>query len=229
MTPREHGAWGILLVPLATAVGVAGQAPLPFWLLLAATICVHMARANWLKKNRRWACGLLVVAGGCGAALLIGWQRGWVIPVACALAPLWWQKTRHHIAWQVVAVLGLTTTAPVGWYVIHGRWDLTALWLWVLNAGYFIGGVLHVRMHVAAAVARRVNRREQATANLVYHGLLAAGAAATWPAGAAWLPAVMRAVWGAWRLQPQLAIRRLGWTEVAYSLGFGVLVVYLNR
>lgn len=227
--PREHGAWGILLVPLATVIGVAGSAPWPVWWLAGTAVCAHLARANWLRKNWSWTVALLSVTTLCGAMLVIGWQRWWVVPVGVALAPLWWQKTRHALGWQVLAVLGLTSTAPLGWYVIHGRWDWVAVWLWIVNAGYFVGGVLHVRMHLTAAAARRVDRRRQAMTNLVYHVILGAFAVATWPAGGAWLLATARALWGTWRLRPQLEIRRLGWTEVAYSLGFALLVVYGNR
>lgn len=228
VAPREHGAWGILLIPLATAVGVAGRAPWPVWLFFLAAVSAHVARANWVRQRRGWAWAMLAVAGACGAVLVAVWQRWWLVPVGLGLTPLWWQKTRHDLRWQLAAGLGLTTTAPVGWYVIHGRWEVMAGWLWVLNAAFFVGGMLHVRMHRTAAVARRVCRREQATGNVVYHAALAVGAVVAWPAAAGWLLAAARAAWGAWRLRPQVNIRRLGWIEVGHSLGFGLLVVYGN-
>ena len=45
--PREHGAWGILLILFATAVGVTGVFDLKVGLLLASVLCFYIARTAY--------------------------------------------------------------------------------------------------------------------------------------------------------------------------------------
>jgi hypothetical protein len=124
-------------------------------------------------------------------------------------------------------VVGLTLTAPAAWYALTGRLDATAGWLWGLNVAYFAGGVFHVRMHLDAARKLPGCR----TANLVYHVALAVvllvlvgmGSMA-WPVAVIFALPVTRALVGAWRVSPVLRIKRLGWTEVGYSVVFGLLL-----
>ena len=42
--PREHGAWGMLLIPLGTAAGVAGRWDVPLTLFLAAVLALFLLR-----------------------------------------------------------------------------------------------------------------------------------------------------------------------------------------
>lgn len=44
--PREHGAWAVLLVPFATAVGISSKLTPPVGLLLVSVLCFFMARAT---------------------------------------------------------------------------------------------------------------------------------------------------------------------------------------
>ena len=64
--PREHGAWGILLIPFATAVGVAGVWNLPVALLLVkrdATVTICHSRSKDLPGICRSADGLIAAVG----------------------------------------------------------------------------------------------------------------------------------------------------------------------
>lgn len=222
--PREHGAWGILLIPFATAVGVTGVWNLPVALLLASVLCFYVARTSWLKKNYRWTALLLAGSAACALPLLVVWKLWWLAAFGAVAAPLAFRKTERGIAMQLLAVAGLTLTAPAAWYVATGKLDYR---LWLLNALYFAGGVFYVKMHIAAAIARRADKFRQGAATMIYHGVLAVVAALWWPVGLALLPAVARAFVGVARLSPTLRIKRLGWTEVAHSLVFAGLVVYL--
>lgn len=221
--PREHGAWGILLIPFATAVGVSGVWNAKLALLLGSVVCFYLARASWRKQDRRWL--VIWLAGSVlGAAVLMAvWRLWWLALVGAAAAPLAFRRTERSLAGQLTAVAGLTMTAPAAWYVATGQWEYR---LWALNALYFAGGVLYVKMHIATAIAREATGRWPV---LGYHGALAAVAVATRPVGLALLPAVARAVVGVLRLQPRLRIKRLGWTEVGHSVLFGLLVIGLAR
>ena len=220
--PREHGAWGILLIPFATAVGVSGVFDLRAALLLASVLCFYVARTSWLKQNNRWTLVLLGGSAACTLPLMVVWKLWWLAAFGAVAAPLAFRKTERSVGMQLVAVAGLTLTAPAAWYVATGTLDYR-LWLW--NALYFAGGVFYVKMHIATAISRKPAGRLPVV--LYYGGLT--GILAWWPVGLAFVPAIVRAFVGAARVTPVLRVKRLGWTEVAYSLLFGVLVVVLAR
>jgi hypothetical protein len=221
--PREHGAWGILLIPFATAVGVAGVWNWPVTLLLVSVLCFYVARTSWLKQNYRWTAALLAGSAACVVPLLFVWKLWWLAAVGAVAAPLAFRKTERSAVMQLIAVAGLTLTAPAAWYAATGKLDYR---LWLLNVLYFAGGVFYVKMHVATAIARRP---AQHAATMTYYGALAVAAAWWWPVGLAFVPVIVRAFVGVARLSPVLRIKRLGWTEVAYSIVFAVSLVALIR
>lgn len=233
--PREHGAWGILLIPFATAVGVAGVFDLKVALLLGSILSFYMARTSFLKRDFQWTFVLLAVSAGCTAPLLLVWKLWWLAAFGGVAGLLAFRKTERSVAMQLLAVCGLTLTAPAAWYVATGQLNQRAWWLWLLNVLYFAGGVFYVKMHVAAAIRRQrfetvTKRMRFGASTLIYYGALARVGVALWPVGLAYAPVVVRAVIGVMRLSPILRIKRLGWTEVAYSIAFAVaLIVTLRR
>ena len=86
--PREHGAWGILLIPFATAAAIAGVFDRPVGLLLASILCFYLTRTSFLQGDYRRTAGLLAASliaaapviwighrwGGSGA--IPGWRFG---------------------------------------------------------------------------------------------------------------------------------------------------------
>ena len=233
--PREHGAWGILLIPFATAVGVAGVFDLKVALLLGSILSFYVARTSFLKRDFQWTFVLLAVSAGCTAPLLLTWKLWWLVAFGGVAGLLAFRKTERGITMQLLAVSGLTLTAPAAWYVATGQLNQRAWWLWLLNVLYFAGGVFYVKMHVSAAIRRQrletiTERIRFGASTLIYYGALAGAGVALWPVGLAYAPVVARAVIGVMRLSPTLRIKRLGWTEVVYSIAFaGVLIVTLRK
>lgn len=221
--PREHGAWGILLIPFATAVGVSGVWNLPVALLLISILCFYLARTSFLKQNYRWTAILLAGSAACVLPLLIVWKLWWLAAFGVVAAPLAFRKTERSALMQLLAVLGLTLTAPAAWYAATGKLDYR---LWLLNVLYFAGGIFYVKMHIATAIARKPAGRLPVA---IYYAALAGLAAWWWPVGLAFVPVIVRAFVGAARVSPVLRIKRLGWTEVAHSLVFALLLVILWR
>jgi hypothetical protein len=239
--PREHGAWGILLIPFATAVGMTGAVAVRVALLLASVLCFYIARTSFTKGDAKWTLLLLAGSGFCIAPLLIVWRLWWLAAFGIAAAPLAFRRTERGIAMQLVAVAGLTSTAPAAWYAAAGKLDQQAWLLWGLNFLYFAGGVFYVKMHVAAAIqhkpiCRASERFALGAATLSYIAgmsatlvVLATAHWISWAVLLAYAPVVIRAVVGVWRLSPMLRIKRLGWTEVAHSLVFAVLLILARR
>jgi len=232
--PREHGAWGILLVPFATATGISGIWNLPVTLLLVSVLSFFIARMSFLKQQWKWAGLLLAVSAIAAAPLLFVWHRWWLVAFGAVAAPLAFRKTERHIAIQLLAMTGLTLTAPAAWYVATGKFDAMAWKLWLLNSLYFAGGFFFVKMHLAAAIQRTTTGVR--TGTIAYHAALVAALATlvltgqiAWPVTLAFVPAVLRAAVGAWRLTPKLQIKRLAWTEVVLSVLFAVSLIIAVR
>lgn len=235
--PREHGAWGILLIPFATAVGVSGVTSVKLLLLLVSVLCFYIARTSFLKRHAKWTLLLLAGSALCTAPLLIVWRLWWLAAFGGVAAALAFRRTERGVAMQLVAVAGLTLTAPAAWYTATGNLDRHAWLLWGLNFLYFAGGVFYVKMHVAAAMRRKQfagvsDRLTLGAVTLSYYAgisaVLVAFAAAHWVPWIvllAYAPVVIRAVVGVCRLSPTLRIKRLGWTEVAYSLVYAVILI----
>jgi len=230
--PREHGAWGMLLVPFGTALGVAGAFDLKTALLLASTLFFYVARASWLKQQWSWTALLLAASLAAALPLFVVWKLWWLVAFSGVAAVLAAQPTRRHLLMQLTATVGLVLTAPAAWYTATGRLDATAFWLWLWNGLYFVGGLLYVRMRLAPVTARCGLRwlvlgffaglslfvLALVMANVFsYHLLLA------------FAPAVTRAAAGVGRLAWPLRIKVLGWSEVAFSVLFGVLLVAALR
>ncbi len=243
--PREHGAWVILLAPLASALGISGTFNLDTALLVLSVLCFFIARSSYLRatasaggpgarKAARWVLVWLALSAGTGFPLLWPGQRWWLIAFAAAAAPIAFQKPRRSSPAQGLAVAGLTLTAPVAWYVATGHLDSWAWTLWLLHTLFFASGFFYVQMHFAAV--RQRSRQGVARGTMAYHLLLAAllaglVAADAIPAGMAlcFVPALARAAAGILMLQPTLRIKRLAWTEVAYAILFTATLIAAAR
>ena len=231
LMPREHGAWGILLIPFATAVGASGGFDLKVALLLLSVLSFYVARTSYLKRNMKWTTILLVVSVACVLPLLFVWHLWWLAAFGAIATPLAFRKTERSVTMQLLAVCGLTLTAPAAWYAATGTLTSRAWLLWILNVLYFGGGVFYVKMHVAAAIRRGNSKIRLGAPVLVYYAALmcvllamALSHVISWWVLAAYAPVVARAFVGVGRLGPTLRIKRLGWTEVAYSLVYALVL-----
>lgn len=252
IVPREHGAWGILLVPLATgaAVGLraggsaAGLAPLCIAAL--ALFWLRTPVESWLGASpirartpdefalvRRVAAVLSAIATGAVVWLFASGERWPLLGVGAAACVAFalqygvkriWRTART--AAQVVGAAGLTATAPAAYQVVTGRLDEAAWLLWAANF-LFAGNQIHF-VHVRIHAAQAASRREKAQAGrwfLAGQAALAVGLAAYGaPAGLAFVPVLARGF--AWFAAPPrpLAVHALGKSELAHAIVFGVLL-----
>src|ERR1700727_2272136 len=150
--PREHGARGLLLVPMVTGAGVAfreSHSVVPSLLLLTATLALcwlrtpvesllgtSALRAHTVEERRtvRLAVGVL----GTVAALALGtllWAGHnpllWPIGIAAGLAfggqALLKKLGRGtRMISEIVGTIGLTASGPAAYYVITGKFGATA-------------------------------------------------------------------------------------------------------
>ena len=175
--PREHGAWGLLLVPMVTGAGVAFRENNhvgPFLLLLVVTLALFWLRTpvgsllgtstmRTQSKDERQA--VAIVSGGLGmiavlalVALLWAWQNPalWLIGAAAgaafagqALLKKLGRPTR--MLSEMVGTIGLTASGPAAYYVVTGKFGATAWVLWVANL-IFAGDQIHyVQLRIRTA------------------------------------------------------------------------------
>jgi YwiC-like protein len=256
--PREHGAWGILLVPLATGATVALMHAGHFWPLLPLTVAAVAlfwartpletllgtgpVRARSGRERRMAVLFLLALAALAALSLAALFRSGnhyqllWLGAVAAGAFALQALVRKFHrkarMIGQLIGAAGLTATAPAAYYVAAGRFDAVALILWLAN-WVFAGNQIHfvqLRIHTAKSRSQEGFGGGRAflaghivagsvLVSLCYLGLL------SWFVLIAFAPVFARGL--VWLLQrpTALAVRRLGWTELAHAIAFGLLLV----
>ncbi len=265
LLPKEHGSWGILLVPFVTGVAVTGEWNPPALLALVAIVAVFLARPSLeiliaakgglpASSDRASAREGLALFASLAMAALVPllavygrWLLLWLALGATGVFAvyLWSRYQRKHpvkgVVEQLTATFGLTLTSLAGYSAALGRLDARALLLWILQAFFFLGGVLYVRYKVRAIPARdrldTLRGRVRFAWPVVFYHLLPFGLLVSlalsrrlsWAVPFAFAPALLRGGYGLARLGERFAIRRLGWTEVAYSLLFACLLVLALR
>ncbi len=177
--PREHGAWGLLLVPLFTgaASGIAANHEVwpvvwftlavlaLFWLRTPAESLLGGSPLRAQTASERKAailmCAFLaVIASACLAALMMNGRHrglflfgvivGLILLVQAVLKKL---SRKLRMEAEIVGALGLTCVAPAAYYVATGQIDVRAWGLWAAN-GLFAGNQIHfvhLRVHAARA------------------------------------------------------------------------------
>ena len=258
--PREHGAWGILLIPLFTGACVGlltGGDPRPLAPLIIAALALFWLRTpveSWLGTTalraqagaelrlvRRTALTLGAIAVlalvevfrigrshslasiGAGAALAF-------------LAQAFLKKMGRpaRMAAQIIGAAGLCSAAPAADVAAAGNWTATAAALWIANWLFAANQIHFVQLRIRGS--RAANRTEKLAlgrgflaGQVALIAMLAAACGAgwfRWPAPLAFLPALVRGfAWFAAGARP-LAIRTLGWTELAQAVAFGILLVW---
>jgi YwiC-like protein len=175
--PREHGAWGLLLVPMVTGAGVAfHQASHIFPLILLLTSALALfwlrtplesllgtsaMRAQTLEESHTLRSAIVLFAGVATvalAALLWAGRNADLWPLGAAVAAAFFAQAalkklgrRTRMLSEMVGTIGLTASAPAAYYVITGEFNATAWMLWLANI-LFAGDQIHyvqLRIHTA--------------------------------------------------------------------------------
>lgn len=168
LIPREHGAWGMLLVPLATGAIVASRSGIhagPLVLFIVATLALFWLRTPveaWLglspikaqtKEERGSVLRLvvllcLIALASLAALFATGYARGLVIIGIVAAIAFGVQEgvkklgRSGRMPAQIIGAIGLTSTAAGAYYVATGTLDRTAVLLWIAN-WLFAGDQIH--------------------------------------------------------------------------------------
>lgn len=259
IAPREHGAWGLLFVPLATggAVGLfAGGNGLPLTAFAIAALALFWLRTpveSWLgtgllrvqteQERRGVGVTILLLAAVAATALASLFWNGrnrdllllGLIAICAFSAQALLRKLsrRTRMLSQIVGTLGLTVTAPAACYVVTGHLDLHAWTLWMANF-LFAGNQIHfVQLRIHSARVSGWSQKFACGRSFLAGQMLMAAALLfawrahllPWLAALAFLPLLVRGMAWFFESQKPLAVRRLGWTELAHAVIFGVVLI----
>jgi YwiC-like protein len=187
IVPREHGAWGMMLVPLATGAivalrnGVNGGALTLFIVGAISLFWLRTPVEAWLGTSAikaqtqqerafvvRAILGIAGLATACIAAIL--WSnrnRGLLLIGAVAALAFAAQAgvkklgRKGRMPPQIIGALGLTSTAAGAYYVATGKLDITALGLW-LATWLFAGDQIHyVQVRIRSSRAATLHEKLQ--------------------------------------------------------------------
>ena len=183
--PREHGAWGMLLVPLATGAvaalrsGVNTGALALFILAAMSLFWLRTPLESWLGTSAIKAhtederafvlkliagIGILSVvsivallwSGLFRGLLTIGGVAGLAFAIQAAVKRL---GRKGRMPAQIIGAVGLTSTAAGAYYVATGKLDHTALALWLAN-WLFAGDQIHfVQVRIRASRAANLDEK----------------------------------------------------------------------
>jgi len=177
--PREHGAWGILLIPLVSGgwIGYEGGARIAPLLLFAvaalALFCLRTPAEIWLetsplraqtaaeKRTVLLSIGVYASLAATALFVLIWRERAALLLVlGAAVAALFVAQgilkklsRRNRMLAQLVGALGLTSTAAGAYYVVTGNLDATAMVVWGLNWLFAANQIHFVQLRIRAARA----------------------------------------------------------------------------
>lgn len=179
VVPREHGAWGLMLVPLFTglAAGLAstqhvwplllfvGAALFLFWLRTPVESLLGSGPMKAETPRERWAAfvaslGLAVASAACLIGLMWGGRNGklLLLGLIAALAVVAQTVLRSlgretRMLSQVTGAVGLTATAPAAYYLGTGHLDSGGVALWVANWLFAWNQIHFVQLRIHAARA----------------------------------------------------------------------------
>jgi len=185
--PREHGAWGMMLVPLATGAIVAlpsgiNAGALTLFILAAMSLFwLRTPIEAWLgtsaikaqtPQERAFVLRAMIAIGVVATASVVallwsGHNTGLLLIAAVAALAFGLQAAvkklgrNGRMPAQVVGAIGLTSTAAGAYCVATGKLDHVALALWLAN-WLFAGNQIHfVQVRIRSSRAATMNEKLQ--------------------------------------------------------------------
>ena len=252
--PREHGAWGMLAIPLLSGTAIGYVAGGRAW--SALTLALTAATAAFLLRTpveallgtsiirptdveRKIAWGATCFWAALAIASLTAFAahasiKPLLIPVSVAAPALVLQcfgrNRQRRLLSELLGAATLSAGAFVSYFAITARADETALALWLISSLFCADQILYVRS-LLERLRRpdnwRIAKRLHNAASLIGGLALLIGATFSFlPVGAviAYLPLLTRSWW----MEPPLRrinLQSVGFRELALSLASSSLLV----
>ena len=182
--PREHGAWGMLLVPLATGAAVGAHSTVHLGALIlfvVAAVSLFWLRTpveSWLgtspiKAQTKGERGfvlrtiLSISAVSVTSVVVLLWMGnrqllllGALAAGAFALQALVKTAGRNgRMPAQMIGAIGLTSTVAGAYYVASGHLDRMALALWLANWLFAVDQIHFVQLRIHTSRAATLDEK----------------------------------------------------------------------
>ncbi len=260
--PKEHGAWAVLLVPMIVVSGVVGTFSLNLLFLTGSALPMFMSSGpvQMILRNRlvgslesekmreaKLSAGLYLVASLILATPLL-LQGFWLLAgfgflaAVSFLLSFFISKGTHKTVWSdLLAVFGLTLSAPSSYYVLQGSIDSLSLELWLLNFLFFGSSVFYVHMKITATKFKGSELKAPqklllGKMNIAYHvvvlAIITTLVALNYTeelAMGAFAPILIHSIYGTIKLSTKVSFKRLGFLLLGQSIVFGILVTLSLR
>ena len=252
LAPREHGAWGMLLIPFVSGLVLARALDWKVAPAAIAVLGVFLVREPlvilWRGFGQTGAAWRSLAYYG-SAILTGGLVLFWRLPaaplaalsgLAAGLLALSTYMAAHNrrrsVLLQASSAAGLNASAVVAWLAVRGQVEPPILALWGLLFAHSTAALFAVHARLEARIAARTSQereeaRRRATA---MQALLLASAAALALTGHGGLAAALAFSGGIhaadiWRLRDpvfvQTPLTRVGLRELAISAAFSAMLL----
>ncbi|MDP1675622.1 MAG: YwiC-like family protein [Bacteroidota bacterium] len=257
---REHGSWAVLFVPMLIGVVYAGSFSINILLLACSALGIFLSYAPIHSVLREFSG---ISQGNEKVRASIIWAIIYVFAGILFIIPLFLQGYYHLIAFAVlgatsffgnyfltikiqksivsdlIAIAGLTLSAPSAYYIATGLFDVNGAVLWILNFLFFGCSVfyVHMKIKVSALKKDRLPLREKLTLgklNILYHLfvvsvviILSLYHYTPLTATLAFVPMFVHAIYGTMNLSGSIKFKKLGILLLAQSILFGVVLVFV--
>ncbi|MBI3789052.1 MAG: YwiC-like family protein [Ignavibacteriales bacterium] len=259
--PKEHGAWAVLFVPMALGIIVGGRFSFEALCLALSALGVFMSYVpihtilkEWVgipqgdekvRSSTLWG----VVYLGLGALFIapLLYSGYWLLIPVGIIGGLSYVAnfflTRYiakSILSDLMAVLGLTLSAPSAYYMTIGSVDRTAITLWLFNFLFFGCSVFYVHMKIRASSLKKpelsfTEKLSVGKLNLIYHivvlvivSVLVFRHYSPQLIVIAFLPMVVHGIYGTLKLTGRVRFKNLGFILLGQSVLFGVLITVIG-
>jgi len=199
LVPREHGSWGLWLLPLITGAVVgyvfgphAALAPVLWFCLAAASafliyqpleslLGLSLIKTRSQRQQRTALIWIIVltIAAVCSVLELLHLQRFLVLLIGAVASgcfggrSLLGRSRRVRVLKQLIGALGLSSTAAGAYYAATGRMDRTALTIWLASWLFAVGQIEYVQLRLRSAQVRSSRQRAiNSLAVSVFHVLV---------------------------------------------------------
>jgi 4-hydroxybenzoate polyprenyltransferase len=200
LVPREHGTWGLLLLPLISGAIIGYRTPSAslqpaLWFLLTALsafmiyqplesfLGVSLIKARSQRQERIAIISVIVLAviTTAGVLELFRWRRG-LLPVfglaalGCFVLRILLGSSRPmRVPRQLIGALGLSSTAPGAYYAVTGSIDWTSMLLWLASWLFAAGQIEYVHLRISTAQVRSLRQKLRSSLTVCLLHLLMIG------------------------------------------------------
>lgn len=251
---KEHGSWAVLFIPILTGITSTWSISVSLILFIISTFFLFMSYTpaeivlmNYLRKMpsgkkivnaRYWMTLFLTLSIAAGLPLILLMHKYLLIYFALAalffffISLLIVIKYRKNVWSDLMAMVGLTISAPAAIYLAENAVSQKSVIVWILNVLFFGSSAFYVHMKMKLTSLKKTEipldeKIRIGRLNIIYHiiaVLLLTAFTAVYPSKwviiLAFVPIIVHALAGTFRMPEKISFKKIGITFLVYSIFF---------